>query len=440
MNLKYTSALLAAGALMMACGDDTVVNVNDEAKEKGTITLRAVDVFSGKAVPNVTVYSVVDDKENTSDSLGIVTWKKKVIGSYTFFLSADGYKTVQVTVGVNEQGQGDVSRVPDVLKDVKMYKGGVEASGTVLYENEKGEKNSAAKVTVFANCGDKFVPSEVSTTTNDKGEYIFDDLPAGATCNISVGQKSIDKTLYGSTANETVASLRSGDIQKMNIITMTQIKSQLVKVSDNLKKIDSETTALNFTFSTELNADSVANKWTVTSGGTKVLTSASLGSDKKSITIKPFSGKWDKDASYSVYGTAYSKDGGKLSVPGTGSLTFKVGGGAAAAPGQVTGLKAEKGTYNYYIKLTWTAPKGEISGYYAYYKTDKMVEWKQYRNSIGATYTSTNLDTDYFISPSGFTSVEIILLPFANGIDADFSKATAVTYKVPASPVVDDEL
>lgn len=434
MNLKYTSALLAAGALMMACGDDTVVNVNDEAKEKGTITLRAVDVFSGKAVPNVTVYSVVDDKEDTSDSLGIVTWKKKVIGSYTFFLSAEGYKTVQVTVGVKEQGQGDVSRVPDVLTKVDMYKGGVEASGTVLYENEKGEKNSAAKVTVYANCGGDFVPSEVSTTTNDKGEYIFDDLPAGATCNISVGQKSIDKTLYGSAASVTVGNLRSGDIQKMNIITMTQIKSQLVKVSDNLKKIDSETTALNFTFSTELNADSVANKWTVTSGGTRVLTSVSLGSDKKSITIKPFSGKWDKDASYSVYGTAYSKDGGTYSVPST---SFKVGGSAAAAPGQVTGLKVAAGTL-YDMTLTWTAPKGDFTGYRLYYQTDKMSDMKSY-STYTYTKTSINLDFEDIAKPVNYTSVKFILLPYNADIEADLGKATAVTYNVPkSSPVVDD--
>lgn len=443
MNLKYTSALLAAGALMMACGDDTVVNVNDEAKEKGTITLRAVDAYTGEAVPGVSVYSVMADETETSDSLGVVTWKKNVIGSYSFLLSADGYKTVQVTVGVNEQGQGDVSRVPDVLEDVKMYKGGVEASGTVLYENEKGEKNSAAKVTVYANCDEMFVPSEVSTTTNDKGEYIFDDLPAGATCYISVGQKSFDKTLYGSAARGTVAKLRSGDIKKMDIITMTQIKSQLVKVSDNLKKIESETTALNFTFSTELNADSVANKWTVTSGGTKVLTSVSLGSDKKSITIKPFSGKWDKDASYSVSGTAYSKDGEKLRVPeSSGSLTFKVGGGAAAAPGQVSDLKAEKGTYSDYIKLTWTAPKGDISGYRAYYMTDKMVDWKQYTYStIGRTATTATLDVDYFVSEEGFTSVKIILLPYnADYIEADSNKATAVTYKMPVTVVDPDEL
>lgn len=428
MNLKYVSALLAAGALMAACGDDTVVNVNDEAKDKGTITLRAVDAFTGEAVPGVSVYSVLADDTEKADSLGVVTWKKNVIGSYTFFVSAEGYKTVQVSVDVDEQGQGDVSRVPDVLKTVKMYKGGVEVSGSVLYENEKGEKNPAAKVTVYANCGEEFVPSEISVTANDKGEYVFDDLPAGATCDITVGQKSFDKVLYGSSSEKTVSDLRSGEVSKLGVVTMSQIKTPLVKISDNLKKIE-ETTSLNISFSAELNADSVANKWTVRANGTKVLTTVTLGSDKKSIVIKPFSGKWDKDASYEVYGTVWSKENSKLSV----DEYFKVGGTAAAAPAQVTGLKAAYDDPDdpYYFILTWTAPSKKPSGYNVYYKTNSMADFKfydDYGSSYGTGTEPVEIRISYLVESSD-TSIEFIVLPFnENDIEAPIAGAKAVKF------------
>ena len=50
MNLKSAFALLAAGTFLVACGADEVVNVNDEAKDKATITLKVMDNHDGSAV------------------------------------------------------------------------------------------------------------------------------------------------------------------------------------------------------------------------------------------------------------------------------------------------------------------------------------------------------------------------------------------------------
>ena len=50
MNLKSAFALLAAGTFLVACGADEVVNVNDEAKDKATITLKVMDNHDGSAI------------------------------------------------------------------------------------------------------------------------------------------------------------------------------------------------------------------------------------------------------------------------------------------------------------------------------------------------------------------------------------------------------
>lgn len=427
MRLKYAFSLVTAAALLAAC-DSTVTNTNDDAKAEGNITIMVVDNHSGAALSGATVYSVTDDKAVVGDSLGRSVWKKRALGDHSFQVSKDGYATVHTQVTLAEQGQGDVPRVGDVVQTVPMYKSGVLAKGIVLYNDDKGKLNAASKVTVYANLPPEFVPSELSTQTNDKGEYSFDNLPEGVEIAISVGQELIDSKKYVGDAVHPIggASYRSGDLINVGAINLVKTAAQIVKVADNTSEIDT-VSDVTFTFAAELEADSVnVSKWTVTKGGNEVLVTVALSSDKRTVSVTPYTEKWTKGSTYSVRGTVYSVDGSSSTV----SASFTVGGGStgsSARPGNVDGLKiTEDEDYSYYIHLSWNEAKGDVYRYNIYLKTNLVNDFAFYTSTADTTY---RFDLDEFTS--SVTDVYYIVLPVNDdGVEADIAGARSVKYTI----------
>lgn len=427
MRLKYAFSLVTAAALLAAC-DSTVTNTNDDAKAEGNITIMVVDNHSGAALSGATVYSVTDDKAVVGDSLGRSVWKKRALGDHSFQVSKDGYATVHTQVNLAEQGQGDVPRVGDVVQTVPMYKAGVLAKGIVLYNDDKGKLNAASKATVYANLPPQFVPCELSTQTNDKGEYSFDNLPEGVEIDISVGQELIDSKKYVGDAVLTIggASYRAGDLINVGTINLVKTSAQIVKVADNTSEIDT-VSDVTFTFAAELEADSVnVSKWTVTKGGNDVLVTVALSSDKRTVSITPYTEKWTKGSTYSVRGTVYSVDGSSSTV----SASFTVGGGStgsSARPGNVDGLKiTEDPDYTYYIHLSWNEAKGDVYRYNIYRKTNLVNDFAFYTSTADTTY---RIDLDDFTS--SVTDVYYIVLPVNDdGVEADIAGARSVKYTI----------
>ena len=427
MRLKYAFSLVTAAALLAAC-DSTVTNTNDDAKAEGNITIMVVDNHSGAALSGATVYSVTDDKAVVGDSLGRSVWKKRALGDHSFQVSKDGYATVHTLVNLAEQGQGDVPRVGDVVQTVPMYKAGVLAKGIVLYNDDKGKLNAASKATVYANLPPQFVPCELSTQTNDKGEYSFDNLPEGVEIDISVGQELIDSKKYVGDAVLTIggASYRAGDLINVGTINLVKTSAQIVKVADNTSEIDT-VSDVTFTFAAELEADSVnVSKWTVTKGGNEVLVTVALSSDKRTVSVTPYTEKWTKGSTYSVRGTVYSVDGSSSTV----SASFTVGGGStgsSARPGNVDGLKiTEDEDYSYYIHLSWNEAKGDIYRYNIYRKTNLVNDFAFYTSTADTTY---RIDLDDF--SSSVTDVYYIVLPVNDdGVEADIAGARSVKYTI----------
>lgn len=427
MRLKYAFSLVTAAALLAAC-DSTVTNTNDDAKAEGNITIMVVDNHSGAALSGATVYSVTDDKAVVGDSLGRSVWKKRALGDHSFQVSKDGYATVHTQVNLAEQGQGDVPRVGDVVQTVPMYKAGVLAKGIVLYNDDKGKLNAASKATVYANLPPQFVPCELSTQTNDKGEYSFDNLPEGVEIDISVGQELIDSKKYVGDAVLTIggASYRAGDLINVGTINLVKTSAQIVKVADNTSEIDT-VSDVTFTFAAELEADSVnVSKWTVTKGGNEVLVTVALSSDKRTVSVTPYTEKWTKGSTYSVRGTVYSVDGSSSTV----SASFTVGGGStgsSARPGNVDGLKiTEDEDYSYYIHLSWNEAKGDVYRYNIYRKTNLVNDFAFYTSTADTTY---RIDLDDFTS--SVTDVYYIVLPVNDdGVEADIAGARSVKYTI----------
>jgi hypothetical protein len=209
---------------------------------------------------------------------------------------------------------------------------------------------------------------------------------------------------------------------------MNKVAGQLVAVFNNLDEIDT-TTSIKLTFSTELVADSVKGKWFVSKGGYDVIVTASLGDDKKTVIIKPFSGKWTKGSSYKVSGTVYSTDGAEKDV----SESFTVGSkSAASAPDNVSDLKAAQSkTDEDYVVLTWKAPKTAFDNYVLYYKTDKMADYIVLDDYIS------NLDDDYelYLGSTKYDEVKkisfILLTESSAGVLSDVTKAKAAEYTIP---------
>lgn len=427
MRLKYAFSLVTAAALLAAC-DSTVTNTNDDAKAEGNITIMVVDNHSGAALSGATVYSVTDDKAVVGDSLGRSVWKKRALGDHSFQVSKDGYATVHTQVNLAEQGQGDVPRVGDVVQTVPMYKAGVLAKGIVLYNDDKGKLNAASKATVYANLPPQFVPCELSTQTNDKGEYSFDNLPEGVEIDISVGQELIDSKKYVGDAVLTIggASYRAGDLINVGTINLVKTSAQIVKVADNTSEIDT-VSDVTFTFAAELEADSVnVSKWTVTKGGNDVLVTVALSSDKRTVSVTPYTEKWTKGSTYSVRGTVYSVDGSSSTV----SASFTVGGGStgsSARPANVDGLKiTEDEDYSYYIHLSWNEAKGDVYRYNIYRKTNLVNDFAFYTSTADTTY---RIDLDDFTS--SVTDVYYIVLPVNDdGVEADIAGARSVKYTI----------
>lgn len=437
MKLKATAAVLSAAALFAACSDE-VVNVNDEAKEKATFSFKIVDGYTGEAIQGASVYSVLDDETEEANELGIVTWKKNVIGNYAYYVSAEGYKTIQVQTSATEVGQGNVARVPDVFNEVRMVPGGLTVKGVVLYTDKKDVRKGAADVTVHASCdagvGFSFVPSEVSVKTDKTGEYEFTDLPSGVDCYFEVGQEEVDGDLYEGVRAVTLDGARGAKTASVASISLQKVTSNIELISDNLNKVDT-TTDLKLVFSAKIAKDSLPDNVFVLTGGDYVLANVSVGEDGKTLIIKPFSKKWEKDGYYKITGRVWSIDGASFNLGGA-DLEFEVGAASTAkAPDQVSDLKVEED--GLYLNLTWTAPKNGYDGVYVFYKTDKMADWLELDYYTGKGVGSSLNPVDVYVG--GFTgakSVEFMVLPFNGTISdykmADKSKAKTVKYTFPA--------
>ena len=245
---------------------------------------------------------------------------------------------------------------------------------------------------------------------------------------ISVGQELIDSKKYVGDAVHPIggASYRSGDLINVGAINLVKTAAQIVKVADNTSEIDT-VSDVTFTFAAELESDSVnVSKWSVSKGGNDVLVTVALSSDKRTVSVTPYTEKWTKGATYSVRGTVYSVDGSSSTV----SASFTVGGGStssSARPGNVDGLKiTEDPDYTYYIHLSWNEAKGDVYRYNIYRKTNLVNDFAFYTSTADTTY---RIDLDDF--SSSVTDVYYIVLPVNDdGVEADIAGARSVKYTI----------
>ncbi len=418
MNFKYL-VLFSAILALFACGDNSITNINDEAKEKGDISFLVLD-RTGEALDSVKIQRITDGKTLVTDEFGYSIWKKMEIGTHLYLLSKEGYAPIRYTVNLKDEGKGSVARVPDITQKVVMQKLGATIQGTVMYRDPSSNNLIAASniPVILSFVNGNFSVTEVVVKTDKNGEYVFKDLPENSSASISIPQTSIEKQFYALSTDIQATIDRANEVQNMSISVLSLIAKNLSLIKSNLSEIDAST-PLSLSFSSELDKDSIHSKWTVlTSSGIPVLTSVSL-EDSKEISIEPVSGKWEKGEIYTVTGTAYNLEGGTVSV----AQNFSVGKSATSAPGQVKGLEVID---DYpYVEITWEAPEGDVTGYDIYYMTNSMKDYLRLTSTANTTFRVLETNLIDFITD---TSVKIIVLPYNNHGYPDITEAKAVKY------------
>ena len=390
MKLKLAFGIVSAAMLFSACGEDSVTNIQDEAKDKGMITLKVVDSNTGLAIDSAEVYSLIHAETELTDTLGVTTWKKNAIGDYEYTITKDGYATRTYMAILTEDSQGDIARVEDRIQVVPMYKQGVSVKGTVLLRDPQNGNLSAAKgVKVVLSYENSFiVPSEISTKTDTSGVYEFKNLAEGLAYSVKVPQVSVDDMTYAAEDNKAVNDpLRKGEQRVLEPVTMNIVGLNPELIKDNLQTIEVGD-KVRLSFSTKLVADSVSAAWKVYkgavnydinddifyyNGNTEVLVTASLDDDGKTVVIKPVSEKWTKLATYTVVGTVYTVEGKSSNI-----VKKFVPGSAVSKPDLIKDLVASEYD-NRYIQLKWKKNENEVNGYKVFFQTSGSADYEEYR-------------------------------------------------------------
>lgn len=434
--LKRLLSCAAFAVLFFACGDDSVTNINKEAKEKASISYLLVDYYTGEPVDSVTIYNSKLKTSKLTDSLGISIWKSNQIGSHDIEVSKEGYATLRKSVEVEEEGLGDVARVPDVYSKIYMYRLGVEVNGILLYTDKKtGNKIPASGVTVvLTNQNASVIPREYSVKTDKEGNYSFTNLPEALGFLISVPQAEIDGNKYVVSSGISVAASRVGSTHDLGVQNLSILTEELSLVNSNLSEVDSNTT-LTLNFSAPLDADSVKKNLLVKLGSKNVLVETKLSSDAKTINIKPFSESWNNNFIYSISGTISSKSGSKLTL----NSSFTVGAKKfTSPPSHVSDLKIEED--GSFIKLSWTTKDTLITGLSVYYKTDSMPHYLIYDDDLSRYAEDLRISYSSLLPKNVDSSkISFIVLPYNNvgEADAKTAKSVSYTFRAPTAQVSD---
>lgn len=422
MKIKSLIALSSA-ALMCGCfGDETITNASQESKETSVITLKVVDSKTGLPIDSAIVYSELSQDTMYSDSMGLVTWKKNVLGDYSYIVTKDGYASQLAMVKVEETGKGNVPRVPNQIIPVSLHMQGVAVNGTILVKDTKTDNLSAAsKIPVVARYIDGDVyPAEVTTSTNASGVFSFDNLAENARYQIVVPQAEIDGQTYEVSNAEgeiVVSGLRSGESRSLNPITMEVVGLLPELIRSNIATLDTidEGSYIRLVFSTELVQDSVPNAWSVYKGGyvegnscmggNEVLVAAALDRDDKTVIINSVSNKWNRRV-YCLEGSVFTKEGRSQKF----AMTFNPG-SLSERPSNVTKIAYDDTNY----LLSWTVVKEEksgLSGYKIFYRTNRMADAVEYR-TITNSETTEIIISIYDNRFDDATFVVFYVLPYA---------------------------
>lgn len=440
-------ALLPAALLVVGC-EDTVTNTSTDTqsyadtKATGSITLQVRDQVSGAFVPGATASLLGTGASSmASDSAGLAIFSSVAPGSRLVRIEKDGYAGRIVTADLSD-GASEVPRVHDAKVEVTLPKLGATVTGKVYYTDKLGNRNVDSGATVYLDyTGEGWTNGHFEALTDKDGSYTFAKLPEDIELKITVRSQVLNSTVFAATGNASIAGLKVGETRNLAVINLAIDAGAFELLTKSIDAIP-ETESVSIHFSSAV--DTVALRKgdiAVTAGDLDVAILPTWSNACKTMTLKPFSGKWIT-GSNKITLNVKSALGQSIAT----SIGFTAG-TVGALPASVTNLHSKATVLGKekvdsvdgntaLVNFTWSKATG-ADGYYLY---------KKARNANAYTKiaeTATGKDTAYALTSTdmfdkGDTVSFVVVSYNAKGLSALESAAKLTLTDVVAPKLVAD--
>lgn len=336
-------ALVPAALMVVGC-EDTVTNTTTasetqaytDTKATGTITLVVRDQLTGTMLSGVKATLLGTGTASVvSDSSGITQFASVVPGTRLVRLEKAGYASRIVSASLYD-GNSEVPRVHDFTDEVTLPRLGASVTGKVYFSDKLGNHNVDSGAVVYLQyAGEGWVNGLFSTVTDKDGAYRFDSLPEDIRVNLTVRSHKLALGVYAADGGTSISGLKAGEIRNLENINLSIDAEAFSLLTTTIDAIpETETVTVNFSGA----VDTVAlrkDDLTVTAGGQDVAIVPTWSNGNKTLTLKPFSGKWIT-GSNRIEISVKSALGQSISE----TLTFNAG-TVSALPAAVTSLHSK---------------------------------------------------------------------------------------------------
>lgn len=292
-------ALLPAALLVVGC-EDTVTNTSTETqsyvdtKATGSIVLQVRDQVTGAFLPaaKASLLGTGASSITTDSAAGLAVFTSVAPGSRLVRIEKEGYAGRIVTADLSD-GSSEVPRVHDAQLEVRLPKLGASVTGKVYYTDKLGNRNVDSGATVYLDyAGDDWTNGHFETVTDKDGNYTFAKLPEDIELKVTVRSQVLSTGVFAATGSASIAGLKVGETRNLAVINLSIDAGAFELLTKSIDAIP-ETESVSISFSSPV--DTVALRKgdiTVVSGELDVAVLPSWSNAGKTLTLKPFSGKW----------------------------------------------------------------------------------------------------------------------------------------------------
>jgi len=174
MNKILIPLALSVFALLYSCGDNVQSN---GTPEDGSLYLTVQDASNGNLLAGAK--ATLGSTEDTTNSKGLATFKFQA-GSHLLLVEKENYASMRKFVTTSDVASGGFSIVSDTYESVRLYPTTAGLKGILYYKNSNGQSIPMPEMPIRID----FTQSDLATTsyscgtTNSKGEYTCENLPA----------------------------------------------------------------------------------------------------------------------------------------------------------------------------------------------------------------------------------------------------------------------
>lgn len=441
--MKNTLKYILAAALSLtffACSDVEMTGY-DESKTTGSIDLFVKDAATSDALDSVQVTYVINGKQKTakSDADGRIVIAGLASGNYRLTLTRPGYASVDIGASITPAADIDMPVLPDLDITSYMYKEGVTLTGVVKITNIDDERVVQSGVAVDLELsGANFSKFVYSTTTDDNGEFAFENLPELVNYSVSVRRYVDGDIAYETGATWVESDLRAGSTIAKPTAFVMAIDAPVLEINKINSKLD-EDDSLSVIFSQSVDIEEIGlGDIEVAQGFTEVAVNVTWTSNNTVMTVRPVQGIWGNTGNYTLSVSLKSEAGASLADTEVFGVSTN-----ASMPGKVENFAVS--TWNdltldhpasdpvdrtaYTVTVTWDELDG-VDGYEIWRKRSTEDNFTIAHTINDPTDTLQVLSIYNYVN--GSNSVTYMIVGFNDAGRSSFETATKLTF--PAAP------